>query len=116
MDTSFLLSFIEVIEKGSIADVARDCGLTPAAVNQRIKKVEEELGCKLVVRSGRTVKPTAQGAHVLAQAKHVMEEVRKLKRCNARVDGVRPPVARSVRLCDEHADPGHFAASHRTLS
>ncbi|WP_313388355.1 LysR substrate-binding domain-containing protein [Achromobacter aegrifaciens] len=79
MDTTFLLNFIQVIEQGSIAEVARKNGLTPAAINQRIKKVEDELGFKLVVRSGRTVKPTVEGAQILAQAKHVMEEVRNLK-------------------------------------
>jgi len=79
MDTTFLSNFIEVIERGSIAEVARKNGLTPAAVNQRIKKIEDELGFRLVVRAGRTVKPTAEGAHVLAQAKLVMESVRNLK-------------------------------------
>ncbi|MFA7665994.1 MAG: LysR family transcriptional regulator [Burkholderiaceae bacterium] len=79
MDTSFLMNYIDVIEKGSIAEVARINGLTPAAVNQRIKKVEDELGVRLVVRSGRTVKATAQGAIILAQAKRVIEELNKLK-------------------------------------
>lgn len=79
MDTSYLQDLIQVLEEDSIAQVARKNGLTPAAVNLRIKKIEHELGVKLVVRSGRTVKPTVEGAQVLAQAKRVMEEVHNLK-------------------------------------
>lgn len=79
MDTAFLQNFVEVIDQGSIAEVARKQGLTPAAINLRIKKVEEELGFKLVIRSGHTVKATPEGAMVLAQAKRVLDEVRNLK-------------------------------------
>jgi DNA-binding transcriptional LysR family regulator len=79
MDSAFLLNFVQVIEQGSIADVARKNGLTPAAVNQRIKKLEEELGFKLVVRAGRTVKATVEGDQLLEQAKRVLEEIRNLK-------------------------------------
>lgn len=79
MDTVFLQHFVEIIEHGSIAAVARKYGLTPTAVNLRIRKVEEELGFKLLLRSGRTVKPTAHGNQVLIQARRVLEEVRNLK-------------------------------------
>jgi len=79
MDTAFLQDFIQVVEAGSIAQVARNNGLTPAAVNLRIKKVEDELGYRLLTRSGRSVTATAEGQQILAQARRVMEEVRNLK-------------------------------------
>ena len=79
MDTTFLNDFIRVIEAGSIAKVARQNGLTPTAVNLRIKKVEDELGYKLIVRSGRSVQPTAEGLQILAQARRVLDEVQNLK-------------------------------------
>lgn len=79
METVFLQNFLDVVEYGSIAEVARKQGITPAAVNLRIKKIEEELGFKLLVRSGHTVKPTAEGAHVVAQAQRVLQETRNLK-------------------------------------
>ena len=79
MDTAFLQDFIQVVEAGSIAQVARQNGLTPTAVNLRIKKVEDELGYRLVVRSGRSVTATPEGLQVLAQARRVMDEVRNLK-------------------------------------
>lgn len=79
MDTTFLNDFIRVIEAGSIAKVARQNGLTPTAVNLRIKKVEDELGYKLIARSGRSVQPTAEGLQILAQARRVLDEVQNLK-------------------------------------
>jgi len=79
MDTLFLQNFLDVVEYGSIAEVARKQGITPAAVNLRIRKIEEELGFKLLVRSGHTVKPTTEGAQVVAQAARVLQELRNLK-------------------------------------
>ncbi|MYN13876.1 LysR family transcriptional regulator [Pusillimonas sp. TS35] len=79
MDTAYLQDVIDVLEEGSIAHVARKSGLTPAAVNLRIKKIERDLGVRLVCRAGRTVQATAEGIQVLAQAKRVMEEVRNLR-------------------------------------
>lgn len=79
METVFLQNFLDVVEYGSIAEVARKQGITPAAVNLRIKKIEEELGFKLLTRSGHTVKPTAEGAQVVGQAARVLLETRNLK-------------------------------------
>ncbi|PKO70708.1 MAG: LysR family transcriptional regulator [Betaproteobacteria bacterium HGW-Betaproteobacteria-16] len=79
MDTQFLQNFLDVVEYGSIAEVARKQCITPAAVNLRIKKIEEELGFKLLVRSGHTVKPTPEGAQVVTQAARVLQEMRNLK-------------------------------------
>lgn len=79
MDTTFLQNFIEVVEEGSIAKVARRAGLTPAAINLRIRRVEEELGFKLITRAGRTISPTPEGAQILVQARRVIEEVRSLR-------------------------------------
>lgn len=79
METVFLQNFLDVVDYGSIAEVARKQEITPAAVSLRIKKIEEELGFKLLVRSGHTVKPTAEGAQVVAQAARVLQEMRNLK-------------------------------------
>ena len=79
MDTTFLQDFIDVAETGSIAQIARKNGITAAAINQRIRKLEDELGYRLLTRSGRNVCPTAEGQQMLAQARRVMEEMRSLK-------------------------------------
>jgi DNA-binding transcriptional LysR family regulator len=79
MDTHFLESFIAVVDLGSIAEAARRLDLTPAAVAQRIHALENEIGARLLLRSGRTVRPTEAGAAILGRARHFVQEVRDLK-------------------------------------
>ena len=52
MDTQFLESFVMVVEHGSVAEAARRLNLTAAAVTQRIRALEREIGTALVSRSG----------------------------------------------------------------
>src|SRR5262245_10418069 len=79
MDTRFLDSFIAVVDSGSIAEAARQLKLSPAAVAQRIRAIESDIGADLVVRSGRTVRPTEAGAAILAHARKFVGEVRDLR-------------------------------------
>lgn len=79
MDIGFLESFVAVANHGSIAEAARRLNLTPAAVAQRIRALEAELGHSLVRRAGRTVRPTAAGLAVLSQAGNVLEAARTLR-------------------------------------
>lgn len=79
MDTRFLESFVTVVEFGSIAEAARRLNLTAAAVAQRIRTLESELGSRLVSRSGRTVRPTQAGAVILGHARNFLRQVRDLR-------------------------------------
>ena len=79
MDTRFLESFVAVVEHGSLAEAARRLNLTPAAVAQRIRALESEIGARLLFRSGRTVRPTQSGAAILAHARDFLGHVRDLK-------------------------------------
>ena len=78
MDTRFLESFLMVVEHGSIAEAARRLNLTPAAVAQRVRALEQEFGTRLVSRSGRSVRPTQAGAAMLAHARDLLRGVRDL--------------------------------------
>ena len=79
MDTQFLQSFITVIEQGSIAEAARRLNLTAAAVAQRVRALEREIGVSLLCRSGQTVQPTEAGAAILVPARILLGQVRDLK-------------------------------------
>ncbi|RDU94587.1 LysR family transcriptional regulator [Trinickia dinghuensis] len=79
MDSRYLQSFVYVVELGSIAEAARRLDLTPAAVAQRVKMLEAELGAKLVRRSGRTVGTTEAGERILERARTVLHDIRDLK-------------------------------------
>jgi DNA-binding transcriptional LysR family regulator len=79
MDTRFLESFVTVVEQGSLAEAARRLNLTPAAVAQRIRALESEIGARLLIRSGRTVRPTQSGAAILTHTRNFLGHVRDLK-------------------------------------
>ena len=64
-----LLAFIEVADAGSLAGAARRIGVTPAAVSKNLLKLEEQLGVRLVQRSTRTLRLTAEGSGFLDKAR-----------------------------------------------
>src|SRR5215831_16644272 len=78
METRFLETFVAVAEKGSFAEAARRLDLTPAAIAQRIRALEAEIGVALLSRSGRTVTPTEAGAAILDQSRVLLKQVRNL--------------------------------------
>ncbi|GES51377.1 MULTISPECIES: LysR family transcriptional regulator [Rhizobium] len=79
MDTKFLESFLIVAECGSVAEAARRLNMTPAAVAQRIRALETELGQALVSRVGRTVRPTAAGLAVQRHGPALVRMARDLR-------------------------------------
>lgn len=57
-----LRAFSAVAETGSYSQAARQLNVTHAAVSQQVKSLEERLGVSLVVRVGRGITLTSQGA------------------------------------------------------
>ncbi|WP_174278231.1 LysR family transcriptional regulator [Sphingomonas bacterium] len=59
MDVANVYRFLAVIEQGSFAGAARQCGVTPQAIAFSITKLEAELGARLFAReSGGITAPT----------------------------------------------------------
>ncbi|KGJ02644.1 DNA-binding transcriptional regulator, LysR family [Paracoccus halophilus] len=79
MDIRFLETFITIADCGSIAQAARRLNRTPAALAQRLRALEQELGHRLVLRSGRTVQPTAEGQAILDHARVLVQGARDLQ-------------------------------------
>lgn len=79
MNTQYLETFIMVCDCGSIAGAARRLNLTPAALAQRLRALEGDLGHHLVLRSGRTVQPTEEGLAILPHARSLVEATRDLR-------------------------------------
>ena len=67
METSYLHSFMLVVETGSMAEAARRLHITAAAVAQQMRILEKEFKTPLLARAGRTVVPTPAG-HRLKQS------------------------------------------------
>lgn len=79
MESRYLKCFLHVIEQGSIAEAARFLDIAPATVAQRLKALETDVGCQLLQRTGRSVKPTVAGSRILAHAYTMLsveEEIR----------------------------------------
>src|SRR5258708_1550080 len=79
MDTRFIETFLMVIDNGSIAEAARRLNLTAAAVAKRIHALENEIGSVLVMRSGRTIRPTEAGAAIIERAKRFLADAPAFK-------------------------------------
>ncbi|WP_417209526.1 LysR family transcriptional regulator [Antarctobacter sp.] len=79
MDTRFLESFIMVAECGSMAEAARRLNVTSAALAQRLRTLEADLGHALVLRAGRTVQPTEEGLAILDSARALVQNTRDLR-------------------------------------
>ncbi|WP_020071473.1 LysR family transcriptional regulator [Paraburkholderia caledonica] len=79
MDTRFLQSFVAVVESGSVADAARRLGLAPTTIAQQMKALEADIGSELLMRVGRTVKPTVVGARIVEQARDLLRNVQDLR-------------------------------------
>ncbi|WP_298820114.1 LysR family transcriptional regulator [uncultured Roseibium sp.] len=79
MDTRFLESLIAVVESGSIAGAARTQNLTAAAVSQRIRVLETELACELLVRTSHAAQPTPECLRVLPAARELVQAAQRLR-------------------------------------
>lgn len=67
MDSRFLETLVLVVELDSIVETERRLDLASATVAQRVKALEVEVGRRLAVRAGRTVKATVAGTPCFAK-------------------------------------------------
>jgi len=67
-----LHAFVAVAERGSFRDAAAHLNLSHTAISHRIRKLEEDLGQKLFVRSSREVSLTQAGIELLPKVKQTL--------------------------------------------
>lgn len=67
-----------VIECGNFYDAAEKCHVSQSAVSQQIKKMEEELGVKLLKRHNRTFSLTPAGDHFYRKSMVIMGDLKQL--------------------------------------
>lgn len=68
-----LLTFIEVVNRTTMANAARHLKITPAAVSKHIQMLENELGIQLFRRSTRRIELTPAGLVYFEHAKLILE-------------------------------------------
>jgi DNA-binding transcriptional LysR family regulator len=62
-----LVAFATIVERGSFARAAAHLGVTPSALSQTLKRLEDGLGVGLLHRTTRSLAPTAAGEKLLAR-------------------------------------------------
>lgn len=70
--------FIAVAQHRNFTKAAEACHMTQPALSRAIRSLEEELGCPLLIRSGRTATLTAEGEVCLTEAKRVLQQCEEL--------------------------------------
>ncbi|MCB8881090.1 LysR family transcriptional regulator [Acidisoma cellulosilytica] len=115
METRFLQTLITVIETGSISETARRMNITPSAVVQRIKALEDEIGQPLILRAGHAMRPSPAATAALTDIHRLLAAERDLKSAAASdLDSglLRIGVVQSVLL---GILPGTLHAMHRNF-
>ena len=79
--------FIAVAQYRNFTRAAEACLVTQPALSRAIRTLEEELGCPLLIRSGRTAELTPEGEVCLAEARRVLQQCEELKLRVREADG-----------------------------
>jgi len=74
-----LTFFVLLAKLGSMSATARELGVTPPAVTKRLSLMEQRLGVRLVNRTTRRISLTNEGESYLAQASHILHQIREME-------------------------------------
>ena len=95
-----LRCFVAAMRAPTFRAAAREVALSPAALGQRIKMLEDQLGAPLFARTTRSVTPTETALALLPSAERCLEVARECVRV-VRGEGAQPTVEIVVGTRDE---------------
>jgi DNA-binding transcriptional LysR family regulator len=72
LDLELLRSFVSVVDAGGFTRAGERVHRTQSTVSQQIKRLEEDVGQPLLIRSGKDVTPTEAGERLLAYARRLL--------------------------------------------
>lgn len=78
MNTSYLKTFIEVINLKNISKAAERLFVTQPAVTKQLQLLEKDFGAELFRKNGREIIPTDEGLLLYKYAKNVLNEENKI--------------------------------------
>jgi len=73
LDMDALRAFVKGIELGNFNLAAKYLCRSPAAISAQLKKLEQQTGCQLLRKQGRSLELTPDGELLLRQAKNILE-------------------------------------------
>jgi len=80
LDSSLLRTFVTVVELGSVSGAAQRLSRTQAAVSMAIKRLEDDVGQRLLERSPRGMAPTDAGHALLPYAHRILGAAAEARR------------------------------------
>jgi DNA-binding transcriptional LysR family regulator len=80
LNVNQLRSFYTAAKAESISKAAEELMVTPAAITSQVKQLEEDLGLRLLFRSGNAMRLTESGAAVFEKAREIFEDLHRLER------------------------------------
>ena len=75
LDGRQLRAFTVLARTGSFTRTAQELHLTQSAISYAMKALEEEIGCRLLDRMGKSVVLTQAGEQLLARAEKILDEM-----------------------------------------
>ena len=110
-DLNEIAIFARVVREQSFTKAARALGLPKSTVSERVSRLEERLGVRLLERTTRHVRPTAAGAAYYERAARVVTEIEE---ANAAVTDIHRSPKGLLRVASPllfgHAFLGDFVA------
>ena len=94
-DLSTLAAFLAVADERSFTRAARTLGVSQSALSHAIRRLEQEIGVRLLARTTRSVAPTEAGEELLAELRPALDGIRK---AIGRVSDLRDTPRGRVRL------------------
>jgi DNA-binding transcriptional LysR family regulator len=73
-----LILFMRVLDQGSISAAARSLDVSVAVASQRLKRLEQQLGVRLLHRTTRRLHPTPEGLALAEQGRSLVEDLEAL--------------------------------------
>ena len=75
LDSRQLRAFAILARTGSFTETAQELHLSQSAISHSMKALEQEIGCRLLDRMGKTVVLTQAGEQLLVSAQKILEEM-----------------------------------------
>lgn len=113
--------FLRVLDTGSISAAARSLDLSPALASQRLKRLEDALGVRLLHRTTRRLHPTPEGLRLAGEGRGLVEAfdglAGSLRESGGQAVGGMLRVTMSASFGRQHVSPRlpRFLAAHPDL-
>ena len=75
-ELSLLSAFLTVAEKRSFTQAAKQLNISTSGLSHAVRRLEEQIGVRLLTRTTRSVSPTDAGEQLLAQLRPALADIR----------------------------------------